>query len=200
MIKELVRIEDELDEIQEEGQRNILEYEAEIQAAKDNLEDTNKAVLEAKKSDDPTEYTKAVAEHRTAKDLMSYYEGKIESIKNKPYITETEYKDYTNEIKQTMNTNNEEALNRAAEIIKELEGIQSELNPAFVKTNKILSKLQNKIYKNSAEKQLKESRETGKSIKEHELNNQYKDDTIKSSIDYILNSHAAKTIKEKGNK
>lgn len=196
-MEELLNIEQELKEIQEEGKRKILEYEAEIQTAKDNEEEANKAVIKAKQGNDPKAYVKAIEDKRTASDIAKFYEGKIEEIKNKPFITRAEYEEYTNRIKSEMDRINEQARKRVNELLEELETIQSELTPAFVKTNELLRNLQNNIYKHSAEKQLEEARKTGKPIVVSELNNEYIDNSVSSGIDFILNSQAVKSIKEK---
>lgn len=199
-MKELLNIEQELKEIQEEGKRKVLEYEAEIQAAKDNEEEANKAVIKAKQGNDPKAYAKAIEDKRTASDIASFYEGKIEEIKNEPYITESEYREYTKRIKSEMDRINQQTRKRVSELLDELENIQSELTPALVKTNELLRNLQNNIYKHSADKQMELARKTGKPIVGSELNNEYKDGSVISGIEHILNSHVAKNIKRKVNR
>lgn len=200
MMKELLTIEQELKLIQEEGNRKVLEYKEEIQTAKDNEEKANKAVIKAKQGDDPKKYAKAIADRRTASDIASFYTGKIEEIKNDPYITATEYQDFTSRIKSEMDNITRQANKRVSELLEELEAIQSEVTPAFNKTNELLSNLQNNIYKHSYEKQMKEAKETGKAIKGNELRNEYKDNSVISGIEHILNSHVAKNIKWKVNR
>lgn len=196
-MNELLTIEQELKEIQEEGNRKVLEYKEEIQTAKDNEEKANKAVIKAKQGDNPKVYAEAIEDKRTASDIASFYEGKIEEIKGDPYITATAYREYTNRIKSEMENINRQASQRVSELLEELEAIQSEVTPAFNKTNELLSNLQNNIYKHSYEKQMKEAKETGKAIKGNELRNEYKDNSVISGIEYILNSHVAKNIKWK---
>lgn len=198
-MNELLKIEQELKAIQEEGNRKVLEYEAEIQTAKGNEEEANKAVIKAKQGDDPKAYAKAIEDKRTASDIAKFYEGKIEEIKDEPYITAAEYKEFTKRIKSEMDSINKQASKRASELLEELEAIQSELTPAYVKTNELLSNLQNNIYKYSADKQMKEAKEKGTPINSNELNNQYKDDSVRTGIDYIIKSHATQNIKAKGN-
>lgn len=197
-MKELLAIEQELKEIQEEGSEKITDYKAEVQTAKDNEEEANKAVIRAKQGDNPKAYAKAIEDKRTASDIAGFYTGKIEVLKNEPYITETEYREYTKRIKSEMDNINKQASKRASELLEELEAIQSELTPAYVKTNELLNNLQNNFYKHSAEKQMQEAREQRKPIVSSELNNEYKDDTLRSGIDFIVNSHVAKNIKAKG--
>lgn len=198
-MEELLTIEQELNEIQEEGKQKVLGYQAEIKAAEDNVDDASARVLKVKQGDDPKAYAQAVADKRTASDIIGFYVGKIKALKDEPFITEAEYKSYSKRIKSEMDNINRRASKRAIELLVELEAIQSELTPAYVKANQLLSNLQNNIYKHSAEKQMKEARETGKSLNVNELNNEYKDDAIRSGIDYILNSHATKNIKAEGN-
>lgn len=191
-MKELLAIEQELNAILENGDREILEFKEEVKTAKKNEEEAKKAAIEAKQGDDPEAYVKAIEEMRAASDIASFYEGKIEAIKNEPFITRAEYEEYTNRIKSEMDRINGQARKRVNELLEELEAIQSELTPALVKTNELLRNLQNNIYKHSAEKQLEEARKTGKPIVGSELHNEYKDDSVRSGIDFILNSHAVK--------
>ena len=197
-MNELLKIEQELKAIQEEGNKKVVEYEAEIQTAKVNEQEANAAVLKAKQGDDPKAYAKAIEDKRTASDIAGFYEGKIEEIKNEPFITENEYREYTKRIKSEMDNINRQAGQRVSDLLEELEAIQSELTTAYVKTNELLSNLQNNIYKHSAEKQMELARKTGKPVVGSELNNEYKDDTVISGIDFILNSPATKNIKAKG--
>lgn len=197
-MEELLNIEQELKEIQEEGKRKVLEYEAEIQAAKDNEEEANKAVIKAKQGNDPKAYAKAIEDKRTASDIARFYEGKIEAIKNEPFITRAEYEEYTDRIKAEMDRINEQARKRISKLLDELETIQSELTPAFVKTNELLRNLQNNIYKHSAEKQMELARKTKTPINSNELNNNYKDNSVITGIEFILNNPAIKNIKAKG--
>lgn len=198
-MKELLTIEQELNAILENGDREILEFKEEVKTAKKNEEEAKKAAIEAKRGDDPEAYVKAIEDKRTASDIAKFYEGKIEEIKDEPYITAAEYKEFTKRIKSEMDSINKQASKRASELLEELEAIQSELMPAYVKTNELLSNLQNNIYKYSADKQFEEARRNKKSVNSNELRNEYKDNSIITSIGYILDSHAAKTIKERGN-
>ena len=149
MMEKLLMIEQELNAIQEEGNRKVLEYKVEIQTAKDNEEKANKAVIKAKQGNDPKVYAKAIEDKRTASDIASFYVGKIEEIKNEPFITENEYREYTKRIKSEMDNINRQASQRVSELLEELEAIQSEVTPAFNKTNELLSNLQNNIYARS---------------------------------------------------
>ena len=199
-MNELLKIEQELKAIQEEGNKQVAEFKAEIQTAKVNEQEANAAVLKAKQGDDPKKYAKAIADKRTASDIAKFYEGKIEEIKGDPYITAAEYKEFTKRIKSEMDNINKQASQRVSDLVEELEAIQSEVTLAFNKTNELLSNLQNNIYKHSAEKQMQEAREAGKAVKGNELRNEYKDSTIMGGIDYILNSPMVKNIKAKGNR
>lgn len=197
-MKVLLSIEQELLKIQEEGKKKVSEYKKEVQTAKDNEEKANKAVIQAKQGDDPKAYAKAIEDKRTASDIAGFYEGKIKEISDEPYITEAEYKDYTKRIKSEMDRINQQARKRVSELLEELETIQSELDSAYFKTNELLGSLQNNIYKHSAEKQMEEARKAGKPIVSSELHNEYKDDSVRSSINFIINSHAANTLKQRG--
>jgi|SRR5690625_255095 len=199
-MEKLLKIEQELKAIQEEGNKQVVEFKAEIQTANDNEEQANKAVIKAKQGDDPKAYAKAIEDKRTASDIASFYTGKIEEIKNDPYITAAEYKEFTKRIKYEMDSINKQASQRASELLEELEAIQSEVTPAFNKTNELLSNLQNNIYKHSYEKQMKEARENKTPINTDRLHNQYKDNSIISGIEHILNSRVAKDIKWKVNR
>jgi hypothetical protein len=52
MMKELLVLEKELQEIQEEGNKRIAEYQEEIKTAIDNEEQANRAVIKAKQGGD----------------------------------------------------------------------------------------------------------------------------------------------------
>ena len=197
-MKELLALEQELKEIQEEGNKRVIEYQAEINAAIENEEEANRAVIEAKKGDDPKLYSKAIEEKRMASNIVQYYEGKIKQIKDEPFITEAEYRDYTKRIKAAMDAINNEGKAKASKLLKELEAIKEEVAPAYAKANDLLRKLQNNIYKFSYEKQMADAKEKGTPINTDRLHNEYKDYSLIGGIDYILKSQAAETIKEGG--
>lgn len=200
MNKELQAIEQELKGILEAGQQKEAEYEAEIKAARENEEAANRAVIQAKQGNDPKAYSKAIEEKRMASNIVQYYEGKIEQIKNEPFITEAEYRDYTKRIKAEMDAINKEGKIKASKLLKELEAIKEEVAPALAKTNELLRELQNNIYKLTYEKQMKDAREKGIPINVDRLHNEYKDYSLTRGISHILQSNMAKTIKEGGRK
>lgn len=198
--KSLEEIEAELQTIVEENKAAIKEFKKEIETAEENAEEAKRTMIDAKKGDDPQAYAQAVAEQRTASDIVGFYEGKLEKLKSEPLVTEEQYKDYTKRIKSEMDRINQQARKRISKLLDELEAIQSELSPAYAKTNELLSNLQNNIYKHSADKQMELARKTGKPIVGSELNNEYKDGSVISGIEHILNSHVAKNIKWKVNR
>lgn len=196
----LEEIEKELQHVVATHNEEVQEFQAEINKAEEEAQKAKEHMAEAKKGDNPKEYAQAVAEQRTANDIVGFYEGKLNKLKSEPLITEDEYREYTRRIKSEMDKINKQASNRASELIEELEAIQSELNPAHTKTNELLNNLQNSIYKHSAEKQMAEARATGKAVKGIELHNEYKDDTLRGGINNILSSPGVKNIKAKGNR
>lgn len=198
--KSLEEIETELQKVVELHKEKVTEFQQEIDTAKADEQKAKQTMIDTRNGDDPKKYAKAVSEQRTASDIVGFYAGKLERLKAEPLVTKDEYREYTSRIKSEMDVINKQASNRASELIEELEAIQSELTPAYNKTNELLSNLQNNIYKHNAEKQMKEARETKTALNTSELNNEYKDRTVISGIDYILSSHAAKNIKEGGNK
>ena len=200
MMKELLALEQELKEIQEEGNKRIAEYQAEINAAIENEEEANKAVIKAKQGDDPKAYAKAIEEKRMASNIAQYFEGKIEQIKDEPFITGTEYKEYTKRIKAEMDAINNEGKARASKLFDELKAIQDEVTPSYNKANELLSVLQNNIYKFTSEKQMADAKEKGTPLNSNNLHNEYKDYSLISGIDYILKNQVAETIKEGGSK
>lgn len=199
-MKELLALEKELKEIQEEGNKRVIEYQAEINAAIENEEEANRAVIEAKKGDDPKLYSKAIEDKRMASNIAQYFEGKIEQIKDEPFITEAEYRNYTKRIKAEMDAINNEGKAKASKLFKELEAIKEEVAPAYAKANELLRELQNNIYKFTYEKQMAEAKEKGTPINTDRLHNEYKDYSLIRGIDNILNSQAAETIKDGGRK
>ena len=200
MMKELLAVEQELQEIQEECNKREIEYQAELKAAIDNEEEANRAVIKAKRGDDPKAYAKAIEKKRTASNIAQYYEGKIEQIKDEPFITEIEYREYTNRIKEEMDAINNEGKAKASKLFKELEAIKEEVAPAYAKANNLLKELQNNIYKFTYEKQMADAREKGIPLNTGRLRNEYKDNSLIVGIDNILKSHVAQNIKDGGNK
>lgn len=200
MMKELLAIEKELKEIREAGEKKVSEYQEEIKAAIDNEEEANRAVIKAKQGDDPKAYNKAIEDKKTASNIAAYYEGKIEAIRNEPFITETEYKEYTKRIKAAMDAINNEGKAKASKLFKELEAIKEEVAPAYAKANNLLRELQNNIYKHSYEKVMNEARENKTPLNTNELHNEYKDHSLIIGIDHILNSQASQNIKDGGSK
>ncbi len=200
MMKELLTLEKELKEIQEEGNKRISEYQEEINAAIENEEEANRAVIKAKQGDDPKKYNRAIEEKRMAQNIAQYYEGKIEQIKDEPFITEAEYRDYTKRIKAEMDAINKEGKAKASKLFEELEAIKEEIAPAYNKTNELLRNLQNNIYKFTYEKQMADAKEKGTPINTDRLHNEYKDNSLIRGIDNILNSQATETIKDGGRK
>jgi len=199
-MNELMKIEQELKKIQEVGKQRTEEYQAEIKTAQDNEEEANRAVVKAKQGDDPEAYAKAIEEKRTAVNIAQYYVGKIEQIKNEPFITEAEYRDYTKRIKAEMDAVSNKGKAKASKLFKELEAIKEEVTPAYTKANDLLRNLQNNIFKSSSEKQMAEAREKGTPISTDRLNNQYKDNSLIIGIDNILNMQIVQSIKEGGSK
>ena len=195
MMKELIALERELKEIQEEGNKRVLEYQAEINAAIENEEEANRAVIKAKQGgNDPKAYAKAIEDKRTASNIANYYKGKIEQIKDEPFITETEYKNYTKRIKAAMDAINKEGKEKASKLFKEMEAIKEEVVPAYNKTNNLLRELQNNIYKHSYEKVMEEARENKTPLNTNELQNEYKDNSLVIGIDHILKSQTVQNI------
>ena len=200
MMKALLAIEQEMKEIQEGCNKRAIEYQAELKAAIDNEEEANRAVIKAKRGDDPKAYAKAIEKKRTASNIAQYYEGKIEQIKDEPFITEIEYREYTNRIKEEMDAINNEGKAKASKLFKELEAIKEEVAPAYAKANNLLKELQNNIYKFTYEKQIADAREKGIPLNTGRLRNEYKDNSLIIGIDNILKSHAAQNIKDGSNK
>ena len=200
MMKELLALEKELKEIQEEGNKRIAEYQEEIKTAIDNEEAANRAVIEAKKGDDPKAYSKAIEDKRMASNIAQYFEGNIEQIQDEPFITEAEYRDYTKRIKAEMDAINNEGKAKASKLLKELEAIKEEVAPAYAKANNLLRELQNDIYKFTYEKQMKDAREKGIPINTDRLHNEYKDNSLLTAIDFILNQNVTQNIKDGGSK
>lgn len=196
----LKEIEKELQQIIELQKEKYTDFQQEIDTAIENEEEANRAVIKAKQGDDPEAYAKAIADKRTASDIAQYYEGKTEELKNDPFITEAEYKEFTNRIKAEMDAINNEGKSKATKLFKELEAIKEEVTPAYVKANELLRNLQNNIYKSTYEKQIADAREKGSPINTDRLNNQYKDNSLIIGIDNILKSQAAETIKDGGRK
>ena len=193
-MKELLTLEKELKEIQEEGNKRIAEYQAEINAAIENEEEANRAVIKAKQGDDPKVYKKAIEDKRTAKSIAEYFTGKIEQIENEPFITGTEYKEYTKRIKAEMDAINNKGKVKASKLFKELEAIKEEVAPAYAKANNLLRELQNNIYKHSYEKVMEEARENKTPLNTNELHNEYKDNSLVIGIDHILKSQTVQNI------
>ena len=197
-MQELNKIEEELQAILADGKQKEQEYMAEIETAEQNEEEANRAVINAKQGSDPQAYAKAVADKRTASDIAEYYTGKIEELRNDPYITEAEYNEYTKRIKSAMDKINEESAKRASKVLQELEPILDDASPAYQKTNDLLKNLQNNIYKSSYEKQMADARKNKTSVNGSELRNEYTDNSILGAVRYIVESNSTKVLKTKG--
>ncbi|WP_035053429.1 hypothetical protein [Carnobacterium pleistocenium] len=197
-MQELNKIEEELQAILTDGKQKEQEYLQEVETATESENEANRAVIKAKQGSDPKAYAKVIADKRTASDIAEYYTGKIEELKNNPYITEAEYNDYTKQIKSEMDKINEEMAKRASKLLQELEAIKDEIVPPYTKANQLLSHLQNNIYKNSYEKQMADARKNKTSISADRLRNEYKDNSILQGIEYLINSHATQIINTKG--
>ncbi len=195
-MKELLAIEEELKEIIEAGKQKTLEHEAEIETAKNNEEEANRAVVRAKQGDDPEAYAKAIADKRTASDIACYYEGKIEEIRDEPYITEDEYKEYSKRIKAEMDAIINEVKAKASRLLKELEAIKEEVSIAHGKANNLLAKLQNKIYKDTYDKAMENTRKNKIPFSWRE--NKYSNYSLLNGLYYILDSPRIKEIIEEG--
>ena len=198
MMKELLAIEEELKAIQENGNKKIAEYQAEIDAAMKTEEELNRAVIQAKQGDDPKAYAKALEEKRTASGIVEYFEAKIDEIKNSPYITKAEYEAYTKRIKKEMDAINSAGKAKASKLFEELEAVKDEVVPAYEKANDLLSILQNKIFKSTYEKQMAEARENHTPVSSDKLHNEYRDYSLIGGINRILENQATIEIKEGG--
>lgn len=196
MTKKLIEIEQELQQILDVGRQKEAEYIEEVRAARINEEEANKAVVKAKQGDDPEAYAKAIEEKRMASNIAQYFEGKIEQIKDEPFITGTEYKEFTNRIKAEMDAINNKGKAKASKLFIELEAIKEEVAPAYAKANNLLRELQNNIYKSTYEKQMADAREKGIPIRIERLHNQYTDNSLIIGIDNILKSQSTKIIVE----
>lgn len=198
MTNKLIEIKQELQQILDIGRQKEAEYIEEVKTARINEEEANRAVIKAKQGDNPEEYAKAITNKRTASDIAGYYESKIEELKDEPFITEAEYKEFTNRIKAEMDAINNKGKAKASKLFIELEAIKEEVTPAYAKANNLLRELQDNIYKSTYEKQMADAREKGSPIRTDRLNNQYKDNSLIIGIDNILKSQAVETIMEQG--
>ena len=137
-MQELNKIEEELQAILTKGQQKEQEYMAEIGTAEQNEEEAKRAVIEAKQDGTATEYAKANQDLRTAKDVAQFYSGKIEKLKDDPYITEAEYNKYSEQIKSSLDKVRDIKLRRAGELLKELSEIREDFLPMLEKGNSLL--------------------------------------------------------------
>src|SRR5690625_2373277 len=124
----LMEIEAELQEIIKQNKERITELQQEIETAEENERQAKKAMLDAKKGDDPKAYAKAVANHRTASDIVEFYSGKLGKLKAEPLITSDEYKEYTRRIKSELERINNEKRAKARDLLKELFALEPELS------------------------------------------------------------------------
>lgn len=146
-MQELNKIEEELQAILTKGQQKEQEYMAEIETAEQNEEEAKRAVIVAKQDGTATEYAKANQDLRTAKDIAQFYSGKIEKLKDDPYITEAEYNKYSEQIKSSLDKVRDIKLRRAGELLKELSEIREDFLPMLEKGNSLLGTLQHDLLK-----------------------------------------------------
>lgn len=193
----LIEIENELQVILIDGKRKIQEYREEVEVAKQNEIEANRKVIKAKQGDNPKAYNTAIEDKRIASNISEYYQEKIEQIEKEPYITEEEYNNYTKLIKDEMNEINKEATERVKIILQDLKLIADEVSPSLTKTNELLSILQNKIYKNSYEKQLIDAKKNKTPLNSEKLINEYKDYSLIHTLNKLINTILSQEIMSK---
>lgn len=193
---ELKDIERELQQVIESHKEEVTKFQQEIDTAKANEQKAKQIMLNAKKGDDPKAYAKAVAEQRTASDIVGFYAGKLEKLKAEPLITEADYKEYSNRIKAELDKINNEGKEKARELLAELSDIEPEITININKGNDLLSTLQHKVYKDDASMVVA----NGNRVHMDHLENRYKDYELIQCINSINNTpYVTSIFKERGN-
>lgn len=180
----------ELKLIAEKHQEQIIQLQEEIASAEADEQAAKQRVIDTRKNDDPKEYSKAIADQRTASDVLGFYTGKLEKLKAEPLISKEQYDTYTQLITITLDKLNTEKKIEARKLLEELLVIEPELVINLEKGNEILSYLQRDLFKDDATW----TNSKGEKIPMEHLKNRYKDYSMIQAINSILGTPQAGAI------
>ena len=143
-----------LEEIKAEVEKAVYAREAEmennLQKAAEAKERRNKALDEAQaayKNADIKAYHKAKDEARLSEDAANMYEGIAKEIESMPYITKTQYEDYTGRITSHLDLFVNEENITLEELISELKDMQQRISQEVAEGNTLLGFVQKRAYK-----------------------------------------------------
>ncbi len=147
MNKELQKIEEQLQAIRSEAERQLDIMDRGMEEAADSEAQAKKQLEKAKEATDPEAYSEAAAKLRTAKDVREMYSQKGLEIMRRPLISDEDYQKIKGEILSEIRGQSEAAGARALELMKELKEIRDEFNEDVEKTNDLLYELQKNIFR-----------------------------------------------------
>lgn len=132
------------------------ERKNEIITLKNNLEDETiaiQAALEAMdkatNESDIIKYREAKAEYSENIDAKEMHEKRLDKLKNKPYISELEYKNYISAIYNEVSAVNDNVKQKLAKLSLEMSEAVSPLSDTIKKANSILRILQHDLYRDA---------------------------------------------------
>lgn len=182
IMQEFEKIKVELDALVLEGKKTTEIYQKEVDAAMANKEEATQVAIKTKQNGDAQAYIKASQEMRNAQDMEQFYLDKLDEIKNDPYITGTELKQYRDRIKLKLDSINHSKKTRAGELLKELVEIRNEVAPVFDEGDKTLYKLNHEVLRDNLNP-------TGS-------DDRYNDRTLIQWIDMITRQYPAQQLME----
>lgn len=179
----LTQIEKELEQVKAKNDKEIADLQQALETAKAEADKAQQKVIDAKQGSSPTAFSKAVADHQTASNIVEYYAGKIEELQSEPLVTEEEYKDFTDRIKAEIDKLNDETGKAVKEALEVLAKAQPVLTDNLNKGNDMLKHLQHDLYKDDASMTVA----NGSRVRLPNLENRHKEYGLSQNIDYILN-------------
>lgn len=182
IMQEFEKIKVELDALVLEGKKTTEIYQKEVDAAMTNKEEATQVAIKTKQNGDAQAYIKASQEMRNAQDMEQFYLDKLDGIKNDPYITGTELKQYRDRIKLKLDSINHSKKIRAGELLKELVEIRNEVAPVFDEGDKTLYKLNHEVLRDN--------------LKPAGSDDRYDDRTLIQWIDMITRQYPAQQLME----
>lgn len=120
----------------------LAEVEAKLQPARDSKKKTSAELAIALTNDNPTAYAKAAEHYRTACDIVTMYEQRLQAIERKPAIDMAAYQTAKAEIIDIMAQLNKAALAEALPLVDRLQALRDDLGADLDQGNRLLRTLQ----------------------------------------------------------
>lgn len=120
----------------------ITDANAKLGPARTARRETADRLKAAQETGNPNAYAKAAEHHRTACDIVTMHEKRLEAIERKPAIDMTTYQAAKAEIIDTMTQLNKTALAEALPLVDRLQALRDELGADLDQGNRLLRTLQ----------------------------------------------------------